>query len=612
MTPSGNPSGAPLEPDTRVDSGGSHPTPVLTVRDLRVGTAHTEILHGLNLTINGGERVGLIGESGSGKSITCLSAMGLLPDNLSTGGSIRLAGVEENLLEMPEAALAPLRGSRMSMVFQEPMTALNPLQRVGRQVAEIIDIHGHGPSHQSSSARAVELLDSVGIPDPARAAQAFPHQLSGGQRQRVMLAMAMANTPDLLFADEPTTALDVTVQAQVLELMRRQVREAGSSLLFITHDLAIVAEICERVLIMRHGELVEQGPIDRVFSDPQHPYTKALLAASGLEVNPSTGRLVTLADLTAGPVVGPQPGSEVEAAPSNPVGGPERTPFRIHETFPDGHQGTIVFNRAPASSGLAPAMVQVTELTRTYLRPGRGLKGPTKVPALRGVSFDVREGQHFGIVGESGCGKSTLLRMLTGLERDGSGSVQIGGREVVGQRERNLRWLRQEVQIVFQDPMGSLDPRMRVEDIVTESLIGVPRPARRERAQKILLDVDLPADSVDRYPHEFSGGQRQRIAIARALVNSPRILVADEAVSALDVSVRAQVLNLLSDLVDAYGLTLLFVSHDLHVVRHVCDTVAVMKAGRIIECGPTDEVYDSPQHPYTASLIRAVPTLQVA
>lgn len=597
----------------------SDSTPVLTVRDLRVGTSRTEILHGLDLTIAPGERVGLIGESGSGKSITCLSAMGLLPENLTATGSIHLSNVDQNLLELSESALAPLRGARMSMVFQEPMTALNPLQRVGHQIAETIDIHGLADSQNPPSRRAVELLDSVGIPDPSRAAQAYPHQLSGGQRQRVMLAMAMANTPDVLFADEPTTALDVTVQAQVLELMRQQVRDAGSSLLFITHDLAIVADICQRVLIMRHGELVEEGPIDRVFSAPQHPYTKALLAASSLEVNPATGRLVTLADLSSAETSAVEQGRAPEQTSDQAAELSARrdeqlrvASFRVHEVLSDQDTGSVVFNRAPTEAGVAPAMLQVTELTKTYLRPSRGFKGPTAVHALRNVSFDVRDGQHFGIVGESGCGKSTLLRVLTGLERDATGSVQISGREVVGERERHLRWLRNEVQIVFQDPMGSLDPRMRVEDIVTESLIGAPRAERRERAQRILGDVDLPADSVDRYPHEFSGGQRQRIAIARALVSSPRILIADEAVSALDVSVRAQVLNLLADLVDAYGLTFLFVSHDLHVVRHVCDTVAVMQAGQIVECGPTEEVYDSPQHPYTESLVRAVPTLKVA
>ncbi|GAA2182610.1 dipeptide ABC transporter ATP-binding protein [Brooklawnia cerclae] len=582
--------------------------PLLSVRDLRVRSGQAEILHGLDLDIAPGERVGLIGESGSGKSLTCLSVMGLLPGNLTPSGEVRLAGTPGNLLATPEKDMARLRGSRLSMVFQEPMTALNPLQQVGHQVAEVMVIDGRAGKGVDVATRVVELLDSVGIPDPARAAKAYPHQLSGGQRQRVMLAMAMANTPDLLFADEPTTALDVTVQKQVLDLMRRQVTDAGSSLLFITHDLAIVADVCERVVILRHGSVVEQGPLDRVFSAPEAPYTRALLAASTLETDPASGRLVTLVDLAPASREIPPAAPVVRAAED--AGSHDQAPsFEApHEVIPEGHEGSWVFNRTPAIVA-SPPLVVATEVERTYLRAGRR---SAPVQALRKVSFDVRPGQHFGIVGESGCGKSTLLRILTGLDRGAEGSVRIDGQEIVGVPERRLGWLRKQVQIVFQDPMGSLDPRMRIEDIVAEPLRGLSRDERRERVGRLLTDVGLPASAMDRYPHLFSGGQRQRIAIARALVGSPSILVADEAVSALDVSVRAQVLNLLSDLVDEYGLTLVFVSHDLHVVRYVCDTVAVMNQGRIVECGPTDAVYDDPIHPYTRSLVAAVPTLEVA
>jgi peptide/nickel transport system ATP-binding protein len=588
---------------------------LLTVADLRVTTGARELVHGLDLTIERGERVGLIGESGSGKSVSCLALMGLLPDGLHATGSVRLDG-EGELLGRGARAWSRLHGSRMSMVFQEPMTALNPLMRVGDQVAEILDLHrsadapGGQAGRRASADRAVELLAGVQLPDPARAARAYPHELSGGQRQRVMLAMAMANTPDLLLADEPTTALDATVQAQVLDLMRAQVRDSGTSLLFITHDLGVVSALCDRVVIMRDGAVVEAGAIDRVFSDPAHPYTRGLLAAAELRTDPGTGRLVTVLDVAAAS----------EPVPATPALAPEPTPVittphpRLvlgpHEVAPP-EGASLVFNRAVVGTAPAP-LLAVTEVTRTYSRSRGPFARATRVPALRGVSFDVRPGQRFGIVGESGCGKSTLLRILTGLDRATSGSVTVDGREIGGQSDARLRWLRSAVQIVFQDPMGSLDPRMRVRDIVTEPLRGVGREERYARAAELLDQVGLPAAALDRFPHQFSGGQRQRIAIARALSVRPRVLVADEAVSALDVSVRAQVLNLLADLVTENDLTMVFVSHDLHVVRHACDTVAVMNAGRIVECGPTEAVFDQPMDPYTAELLRAAPRIRAA
>ncbi|NKY10091.1 dipeptide ABC transporter ATP-binding protein [Cellulomonas hominis] len=583
---------------------------LLTVRDLRVAAGGRELVHGLDLTIGRGERVGLIGESGSGKSVSCLALMGLLPDGLAATGSVELAG-EGELLGRGARAWSRLHGDRMSMVFQEPMTALNPLMRVGDQVAEVVDLHRPAGAGRrgapGSAARAVELLAGVGLPDPARAARAYPHQLSGGQRQRVMLAMAMANTPDLLLADEPTTALDATVQAQVLDLMQAQVRESGTSLLFITHDLGVVQSLCDRVVIMRHGEVVESGSIDRVFSAPEHAYTRGLLAAAALRTDPGTGRLVTVLDVASGTTRAPdlrEPRSAGRGAvAAGPVAGP-------HEVAPE-DGASLVFNRAPAGQAPAP-LLAATELTRTYVRSRGPLGRSSTLAALRGVSFDVRPGQRFGIVGESGCGKSTLLRLLTGLDRATSGSVTVEGREITGQSDARLRWLRSDVQIVFQDPMGSLDPRMRVRDIVTEPLRGVPRDERDARAAELMADVDLPVSALDRYPHQFSGGQRQRIAIARALSVRPRVLVADEAVSALDVSVRAQVLNLLQDLVAEHDLTLVFVSHDLHVVRHACDTVAVMNAGRIVECGPTEAVFADARHPYTTALLRAAPRIEAA
>lgn len=581
---------------------------LLEISGLEIGTSSTRLVHGVDLQVGRGERVGLIGESGSGKSLTLLAAMGLLPENLKVSGSVRLDG-EGELLGASERRMASVRGSRMSMVFQEPMTALNPLMRVGEQIAEIIRLH-QGVKGQPLQTQVLELLDSVKVPDPARAERAYPHELSGGQRQRIVLAMAMANQPDLLLADEPTTALDVTVQKQVLELMGDQVRQAGSSLLFITHDLGVVASICDRVLIMRHGRIVESGPLQTVFSDPQHPYTRGLLAASALETDQQTGRLMTVGAVgqegrqQGGPgQSGLGQGGPGQTGPQQEQAGPASgaAPHEVSSEEPQTFDQAAIFNQTDAEPLLA-----VREVRRTYGRAGL-FGGGRQVQALRGVSFDVRAGQRFGIVGESGCGKSTLLRILTGLDEATSGSVEVSGQEILGKKERQLRWLREAVQIVFQDPMGSLDPRMRIEDVVAEPLRGASREERRSRVEALLEEVGLPRRAADRCPHEFSGGQRQRIAIARALITRPKILMADEAVSALDVSVRAQVLNLLDDLVRDYDLTMLFVSHDLQVVRHACDTVAVMNAGQIVECGPADVLFAQPQHSYTASLLESIP-----
>ena len=580
--------------------------PLLQVENLTVRAGSNALVHGIDFAIFGGERVGLIGESGSGKSLTCLSIIGLLDEGLRAEGSVAFRGATD-LLNADENQLAKIRGNELSMVFQEPMTALNPLMKVGDQLAEVIRLHQ--PKNKDVKARTLELLSSVRIPEPARAAKVYPHQMSGGQRQRVMLAMAMANGPKLLLADEPTTALDVTVQKQVLRLMVEQVKHAGSSLLFITHDLGVVSEVCDRVIIMRHGRIVESGSIDRVFTAPEHPYTRALLAASALEAHPSTGRLLTLESSAehgaaalsrvASAATAEQPAAEESPATREP----QPKDDDVEHLTDTGAEASPVFNRVEN-----PA-IKVRELTRTYGSSGLLGRGRT-VEALRGVSFDVAAGQRFGIVGESGCGKSTLLRLLTALDEPTSGSVEISGEQISSRKERQLRWLRETMQIIFQDPMGSLDPRMNVTDIIAEPLRGANRSERRRRVNALLDQVGLPLSSAEKYPHEFSGGQRQRIAIARALVTKPQILVADEAVSALDVSVRAQVLNLLEDLVQEYQLTLVFVSHDLNVVRHSCDVVAVMNSGRIVECGPADAVFAAPQHPYTAELVAAIPRLR--
>ena len=572
---------------------------LLRVDDLNVRTPYRTLVSDFSLHMAHGERIGLIGESGSGKSMTTTALLGLLPNGVTADGSVEIDGYSGNLLQAPESDLMKLRGNNMAMVFQEPLTALNPLMRAGAQVAEIILQHKLAPNKAEANRRAVEMLDAVHLPDPAQAARAYPHQLSGGQRQRVMLAMALANDPSLLLCDEPTTALDVTVQRQVLDLILELVRERGTGLLFITHDLAVVANMCTRVLVMNNGAVVEEGTTEDVFTRPTHPYTRGLLAASDLDAVDARGRLFTVA--TAQEYVPPTADEQIVARPeaSAAVAGTAAA-------------GTAAAGTAPAH---AEPVMRVTDLVRTYTR-GRTsiLKPAPEVHALKGISFEVPEGGRLGVVGESGSGKSTLLRILAGLDQPTSGSAVVAGNEVKGAKEPQLRALRQNLQIVFQDPMGSLDPRMTVEQIISEPLLvpgrGETAADRKRMVAEMLEAVGLPASSAERFPHQFSGGQRQRISIARALICRPQVVVADEPVSALDVSVRAQVLNLLADLVDEYGLTLVFVSHDLNVVRYLCDSVIVMQSGEIVEAGDTETVYRTPQHPYTKRLIDSSLTLR--
>ncbi|WP_336652028.1 MULTISPECIES: ABC transporter ATP-binding protein [unclassified Leucobacter] len=590
-------------------------TPLLTVDHLRVSAGKRTLVHDFSLHMQRGERIGLIGESGSGKSMTTTALLGLLPSGVTATGSVRFGDSPRNLLETRDSELMKIRGNDVAMVFQEPLTALNPLMRAGDQVAEIMLQHRTVSGKAEARRRAVEMLDAVKLPNPAEAARAYPHQLSGGQRQRVMLAMALANDPSLLLCDEPTTALDVTVQRQVLDLILELVRERGTGLLFITHDLAVVANMCTRVLVMNQGEIVEEGPTEQVFTRPQHPYTRGLLAASDLEATDASGRLFTVA--SAASYVPPTPEEEraAEAAAAQAARAARAaqtaaetadTPVAVAGTTPTGPE---------AAAHTAEPVIRVTDLVRTYSRGRTSLFKPAPlVHALKGISFEVPEGGRLGVVGESGSGKSTLLRILAGLDQPTSGSAVVAGNEVAGARESQLRELRQNLQIVFQDPMGSLDPRMTVEQIISEPLLVRGRNESAEQRSRMVAEmleaVGLPADAAERYPHQFSGGQRQRISIARALICRPKVVVADEPVSALDVSVRAQVLNLLADLVDEYGLTLVFVSHDLGVVRHLCDSVVVMQSGEIVEAGDTETVYNAPQHPYTQRLIDSSLTLR--
>jgi peptide/nickel transport system ATP-binding protein len=604
---------------------------VLTVEGLDIGTADLRLVSDVSFTISAGERVGLIGESGSGKSLTALAMMGLLPEGVHARGSVRLAGVDHDLVGAHEPRMAAVRGAAMTMVFQEPMSALNPSMRVGDQVAEVMLLHGTQPDRRTARAAAVKLLDSVHLPDAERIARAYPHQLSGGQRQRVMIAIALANGPSVLLADEPTTALDVTVQAQVLDLILTGVAERDAALLFITHDLAVVATVCERVMVMYGGRIVESGPVKEVFTQPRHPYTRGLLAASDLADLDGDRRLRTIpgsvpaagrfpdgcvfrtrcpnaaADCTILPPWTERDGGGY--ACHHPVSSPEEVQESHIQAL---HSPECGFPELPEPARPS-SLIEVRGLHRTYHRPRTSLRqAPPPVHALDGVSFDIAEGQRFGLVGESGSGKSTLIRLLAGLDSPTSGTITFDGRDVGGQPERRLGFLREQLQVVFQDPMGSLDPRMRVRDIVAEPLAGRREPDVRGRVAELLAAVGLPPDAGDRYPHQFSGGQRQRISIARALAPRPSVLVADEPVSALDVSVRAQILNLLADLVERFRLTLVFVSHDLTVVRQVCDTIAVLHRGELVELGPSAQVADAPTHPYTRRLVAAVPTIRGA
>jgi peptide/nickel transport system ATP-binding protein len=497
----------------------------------------------VSLTLDPGEVLCVVGESGSGKSVSAAALTGLLPPGLAvTAGRILFEG--QDLRTWGPAAMRALRGKRIGTVFQEPMTALNPLMRVGDQVSEVMEVHGVRQGRN----RVLALLEAVGLPDPARLARAYPHALSGGQRQRVMIATALALEPAVLIADEPTTALDVTTQKQILTLIKDIQRRRGTGVLFITHDFGVVAEIADRVAVMQRGRVVEQGTAAAVLNAPQHPYTKALIAAV-----------------------------------------PHRAPAQ----------------RTPAGGD---AVLRLAGVGKTY--GGSGVfRAARRVAAVRDASFELRRGETLGLVGESGSGKSTLARCVVRLVQADQGEIRFGGTDLRTLGRTAWKPYRKRIQMVFQDPFASLNPRRRVGDILAEGPIahGEPRAKARARAAELLALVQLDAGAADRFPHEFSGGQRQRIGIARALAMEPELLIADEPVSALDVSVQAQILALLEDLRARLGLTMLFITHDLRVAAQVCDRVAVMRRGEIVELGEAEQVFGRPAHEYTRALLDSVP-----
>lgn len=517
-------------------------TAALEIRDLTLILGQTQILHGISLRAEPGRITALVGESGSGKSMTLLAALRLAPAHAQIGGAVSLDG--EDLLQASEARMQKVRGARVGMVFQEVMTALNPVRTIGAQVAEVVQVHLNVDA-RAAAAAARAALDRVGLSeiDSSR----YPHQLSGGQRQRVAIAIAIVLKPAVLLADEPTTALDVTTQAQVLDLLRTLVREDGMALILVTHDLALVSHYADDVVIMRDGAVVETG--SGALGSLNHEYSRALLSAA---------------------------------------------------------------TAAPRRSGGAVSdetLLEVRNVSVTYRAAHSQRRS-----ALMDVSFSVRRGETLGIVGESGSGKSTLARAVLGLQPLDAGGVSIGGRTFAHARGADLKALRRLVQIVFQDPAGSFDPRQTIERVVAEPLFlaenPIPRVEQREMVERVLQEVGLPAAAADRYPHQFSGGQRQRIAIARALISEPSLIVLDEAVSALDVQVRAQILSLLTEISARRGVSYLFISHDIEIVRGMTDRVVVLNKGRIVEQGLTERVFSTPQHDYTKSLLAASPRLQ--
>ncbi|WP_372052915.1 ABC transporter ATP-binding protein (plasmid) [Tistrella mobilis] len=516
--------------------------------DLQTAAGPRPVLDDVSLKIRQGETACLVGESGSGKSLTSLAIMGLLPPGVLKVRSGRITLEGTDLLTRSPRQLRGLRGDRMAMIFQEPMTALNPVMRVGDQIAEVLDTHGRlkGPDRR---ARVLEAMEQVHLPDIARIFRAYPHQLSGGQRQRVMIAMALILEPALLIADEPTTALDVTTQKQILSLIAEMQRVHGTAVLFITHDMGVVSEIADTVHVMRQGRLVETAPAERLFRAPQHDYTRALLAAVP-SLRPRAAR-------------DPQP---------------------------------------------RPPVLDVAGLGKTY-RSGGFLKPVSAKRAAEDVSFALRPGRTIGIVGESGSGKSTVARCVMRLIDPSQGRISLAGTDITRLNPGAMRRRRQKIQIVFQDPYRSLNPRRRIADSLIEGPMnfGRPRDEALARARSLLQTVGLTADALDRYPHQFSGGQRQRIAIARAVAMEPEVIVADEAVSALDVSVQDQVLKLLERLQDELGIAILFITHDLRVAAQICDEVIVMQQGRVVEQGPAGRVLVAPRHAYTHALIDAAP-----
>lgn len=603
--------------------------PLLEVSDLRVSfpgeEGRVDAVRGVNFTVNDGEVLAIVGESGSGKSVSSMAVIGLLPEQARVQGSIRLRGRE--LLGLGDKEMSRLRGSKVSMVFQDPLSALTPVYRIGDQIAEALLAHKK-LSKQEAAEKAVELLELVGIPDAAQRAKAFPHEFSGGMRQRVVIAMAIANDPELIICDEPTTALDVTVQKQILNLLRKARDITGAGVVFITHDMGIAATLADRVAVMYAGRIVETAPAQELFTAPRMPYTVGLLGSIPRMDGPARRPLI--------PIVGNPPAMHAlppgcSFAPRCPIAIDECRAAEppLQDTGP-GHRAACIRTAEVGTAELftayrkeieppeevadvdaAQVVMRITDLRKTFpIVKGVVFQRKTgEVKAVDGISFEVRAGRTLALVGESGSGKSTTLTQIMDLVRPESGSIEILGHDVTTLTKQQRRDIRRKMQIVFQDPSASLDPRLPISDALAEPLRvdGRSREEINRRVPQLLEQVGLRPEHADRYPADFSGGQKQRINIARALALDPELLVLDEPVSSLDVSIQAGVLNLLRDLQTERGLSYLFVSHDLSVVRNLAHDIAVMYRGQIVEYGPAERIFASPEHEYTRALIDAVP-----
>jgi peptide/nickel transport system ATP-binding protein len=563
-------------------------TPLLQVDDLRVSfkgenKQWVETVKGISFTIPKNKTVALVGESGSGKSVTSLAIMGLLPKGQSQiANQSKISFEGKDLLNLSAKEIRKICGKEIAMIFQEPMSSLNPVFTVGDQIAEVLRIH-LGMGRKQARVRVLELLREVGIPAPETKIDAYPSQLSGGQQQRVMIAMAIACEPKLLIADEPTTALDVTIQKQIIDLLESLRQRHQMSMLFITHDLALVGEIADEVIVMRHGEIRECGTVEQILEQPQDVYTRALLHCRP-QLSTRPYRLPVTSDFMQ-----QENGQLVEANSLSELN---------------------LKQRSRGLTGEEPIILDVKNLKKSFYSR-KGLWGKDEFQAVKGVSFQLAKGKTLGLVGESGSGKTTIGLLLMRLHEATGGQALIGGKDILAMTEKEFSQYQRKIQIIFQNPYASLNPRFTVGQILLEPMrihgIGQNDAERKKMALELLEKVSLPIDAYDRYPHEFSGGQRQRIAIARCLTLKPEILICDESVSALDVSVQAQVLNLLQDLQDEFGLSYIFISHDLSVVKYISDQVMVMNHGEVVEIANSDELYLHPQHEYTKKLLNAIP-----
>ena len=626
--------------------------PLLQVRDLSLAfarldaqgnTALTDALSNIHFDLYAGETLALLGESGCGKSLTSLAMMRLLPPNARyQSGRLLLATDDprrpEDLLRVSEARMRQIRGHRLAMIFQEPATSLNPVMRIGEQIAEVIRLH-RGQNAQDTAREVRTLLDQVGLPDPDKAAAAYPFELSGGMKQRAMIAMALAGDPQILLADEPTTALDVTLQAQILDLIRSLQQQRQMGVLLITHDLAVVASRADRVAVMYAGQIVESGAVDDVLHRPAHPYTRALLAAlperagHGQSLLQLPGRVPSLGQWPMTCRFAPrcadqEPHCLVESPPQVSMPAAQCSSSVAHQVlcWRAGDDAMTTYGESSVASRRervgTQAVLDVRDLQVRYESSSRGWPWPLShwlggktiaKPVVDGVSLQLNPGETLALVGESGCGKTTTARAILGLQAICGGQIALQGAPIAGQGVRPQPGWRRNVQMVFQDPFASLDPRQRIRTILTEGprALGLAPDTYGEAALCALLErVGLAADALDRYPHEFSGGQRQRIAIARALAVNPAVLICDEPTSALDVSVQAQILNLLLQLQAETGMAYLFITHNFGVVRYLADRVAVMQAGQIVESGATRDIFERPQHEYTKTLLASVPVIR--